>query len=131
MAVEEFGSTDYVDLNLYDDRDIPIIDNPLHLFLQEIEICVKTLPGSIWGIIDGVSLYKYVFNQYITINQIRNDLNYYIQKNCAHASQFNYDISTDVISVENKHLIYITMTIESENPVTGEVERYLQKFVLG
>lgn len=131
MAVSDFGASDYVDLNLYDSDETPVVTNPLHLFLQELELCIKTQIGSIWGINEGINLHKYVYNRFITLNQIRNDLVSAIQHQCIHSSEFNYDISVDVIDVDGKQLIYIQVNINYDNPITGEIETYLQKFVLG
>ena len=122
--------TGYVDLNLYEDA-APIIDNPLHLFLQEVELSLKIAPGSIWGCKDSISLSRYVFNQYVTVNQIRQEISSFIQKHCKHAANFDYNVDVEVIMVDGHDLIYITLQVQTENQRTGEMEKHLQKFVLG
>lgn len=129
MAVTEQESG-YVDLNLYEDAE-PVIDNPLHLFLQEVELALKIAPGSIWGCKDSISLSRYVFNQYVTINQIRQEISSFIQQHCKHSSMFNWIIDVEVIKVDGHDLIYIALEVETLNQRTGEMDKYLQKFVLG
>lgn len=130
MAVLDKNSEYYVDINLYDDST-PIITDPLHLFLQEIEIGMKIMPGQIWGITDSINMKKYVFNKYVTMNQIKNEISSFIETNCIHASMFNYVVGIQVIIVENKELIYITVTINVEDETSKEIKQVLQKFVLG
>ena len=67
---------EYVDLNLYESSNINenIINSPLHLFFQEIELAIKIAPEEIWGVIKGIDLTKYLFNQYISLNQIKAEI---------------------------------------------------------
>lgn len=130
MAVDNIGDKEYVDLNLYED-DVAMIDNPLHLFLQEVELAVKIAPFSIWGCKDSISLQKYVFNQYVTVNQIRQEITSYIQNNCANSSQFNYTIEVEVLDVDSKSLLCIILNVEVEDQLTGGVKKYVQKFAIG
>lgn len=130
MAVIDKNTSDFVDLNLYED-DVPVITDPLHLFLQEIELGMKIAPNQIWGIKNGVNLQKYIFNKYITMNQVKNEITSFIESNCPHASMFIYTVGVQVINVENRELIYITVTVNVEDETTKEIKEFLQKFVLG
>lgn len=65
----------YLDINIFGDTDgNPLVTEPLELFFQEIALGVKIVPGEIWGVYDSIDLQKYLFNQYVTINQIKNEV---------------------------------------------------------
>lgn len=130
MAVLDKNSSEYIDINLYEDS-VPLITDPLHLFLQEIELGMKILPGQIWGITDSINLKKYIFNRYITMNQVKNEITSFISSNCTHSAMFNYTVDLQVINVEQKELIYIIVTIYVEDELTKEIKQFMQKFVLG
>lgn len=117
------------DINLYDSDDINfnVIISPLHLFFQEIELAVKIAPGEIWGAQYAIDLNKYLFNQYVTLNQIKSEISTFIGKNCSQSQNFQYDINVQILNVENKDLIYIQVTIYNEE----ENEDFIQKFLLG
>ena len=120
----------FVDLNLYsnsEDITANIIVAPLHLFFQEIELAVTIAPNELWGFKDNIELDKYLFNQYITINQIKNEITRFISDNCEHASLFQHTIEVQLLNVEGKDLIYIVISIYSEE----EDKSFVQKFVLG
>jgi hypothetical protein len=120
---------EFIDINLYDSTDVNsnIITNDLHLFFQEIELAIKIAPGQIWGIKYSIDLNKYLFNQYVTLNQIKSEISNFIGENCEHAKIFQYDINVQILKVENKDLIYIELTIYSEE----ENKEFIQKFLLG
>lgn len=113
-----------IDLNLYSDE---IISNPLHLFFQEIELAVKIGTGEIWGVKYAIDLNSYLFNQYISVNQIKNEISTFIAMNCEQAKNHQYDLEVKILNVENKDLIYIEITIYSET----ENKEFIQKFLLG
>lgn len=118
----------YIDLNLYGtDKSDSMITNPLHLFFQEIELSVKVAPGELWGVRDNVDLNRYLFNQYITVDQIQREILNYISKHCIHAKFFQYDIEAKILNIENKDLIYIVIKIYDEN----EDKEFIQKFMIG
>ena len=116
---------EFLDINMFADNDDGLLTDPLALFIQEITLGVKIAPGEIWGIYDSIDLKKYLFNQYITINKIKNEVQEFISKNCIHSLKFNYDVNAQIINVDNKELIYISVHIFSED------KEYVQKFLLG
>lgn len=124
---------EYIDLNL-SNSDFPednVLTQPLELFFQEIEIAVQTGLGQIWGVKDSINLHRYLFNRYVTITQIRNEISNFIGKNCQHANVFPYVVSVDMIKgIDKKELIYITVKVNSQNQF-GEAEDFLQKFLIG
>lgn len=130
MAVADKGSTDYLDLNLYED-DVPIITNPAHLFLQEIELSVKIGASQIWGVADYINLQRYLFSQYVTINRIQSDIRSYITKYCTHATQFDWDLSVEFFKDPDsqKEMLVVTLSVHDilEN---GEVQDYVSKFAI-
>ena len=117
-------TNDLIDINLYSEE---IITNPLHLFFQEIELSIKIGPGEIWGVQYAIDLKKYLFNQYITLNQIRNELQTFIANNCEQAKNFPFNISAQIVTIENKDLIYISVSVYSED----ENKDFVQNFMLG
>ena len=120
----------YVDFNLYYDgttSDIDgIITNPLHLFFQEIEIAVK-VAGDIYMCKYYIDINAYLFNKYISVNRIKQDINVFIGNNCEHAQYFQYDTEVEVLNVENKDLIYIKLTVHDPDAN----REFIQKFLLG
>ncbi len=125
-------TTQYLDLYLHGSSiNDNIISHPLELFIQEIELGMQTGPEEIWGLKDSVNLSRYLFNQYVTITQIRNEITSYVSKNCQHASEFQYIISVETLkNSSNKDLIYIVFNIKAEDQ-DGIEQTYVQKFLLG
>lgn len=122
-----------MDLNLYHDLENPennIITNPIHLFLQEIELAVKIGPNEIWGFRYNIDLQKYIFNQYITLKQIEQEISSFISKNCSMAGEFVFTVSTELLDVEGTKVVYIK--VEIQNPDSDNPEdTYTHKFILG
>lgn len=131
---EEQSENDFIDLYLHSDtpenKEMNILDTDLELFLQEIEISIKMFPGEVWGIYESININKYVFNQYITANQIINEIQTYIGNNCAHANRFSWYVNTEFINIDNKKLLYITVTIDKPSE-TDLNEKVFAKFLLG
>lgn len=117
-----------MDINLYESDNINnnIIEEPLHLFFQEIELAIKIGPGEIWGIKYAVDLQQYLFNQYVNANQIKNELTTFINQECSQALNFNYNINVEFLNIDNKELIYIETIIYSKDD-----KEFIQKFLLG
>jgi hypothetical protein len=105
-----------------------IITDELHLFFQEIELALKILPEELWGIKDSLNIYRYVFNRYVTITQIKNEILSYINKHCIHARKFQYNLSVETINNNGKDLLYIALTV---NDINDTEKTYLQKFLIG
>ncbi len=125
-------TTEYVDLYLHGTGiHENILWHPLELFLQEIELAMQIAPNEIWGIKDSVNLSRYVFNKYVTITQIRNEITNYVSKNCQHASYFQYTISVEMLKNSNgTDLIYIVFSVDALNQDNMN-QTYIQKFLLG
>jgi len=122
----------YIDLYLHGStKDDLILSEDLELFFQEIELAVQTAPNEIWGISESINLNRYLFNQYITITQIKNEISNYVSKNCQHASYFNYSISIENLeNLNNKDLIYIVFNVDAKDQ-NGNNQQYRQKFLIG
>jgi hypothetical protein len=131
---EAQGDTSFIDLYLHSDsdqtRELNIIDNDLELFLQEIEIAVKIAPGEVWGIYENININRYVFNQYVTLSQVKNEISTYIGKNCANANRFPWTVDAQFLDVDGKKLLYIVVTITRTND-EGISENFFSKFLLG
>lgn len=123
--------SDYIDLNLHAGESEQIMDNlitnPLHLFFQEIELAVKVNSGEIWGISNSINLRKYLFNKYITINQIKEEVSTFISRNCQHASEFVHTCDVEFLKIDNKDLIYILVKVYD----TEHNKEFIQKFLVG
>lgn len=118
----------YIDLDLHSNN---IISDPLELFFQEIELGIKTAPNEIWGIKDSINLNRYLFNKYVTITQIKNEIKSFIGKNCQHSVNFQYNISVEIIkNSDSKDLIYIVVKVQAPD-LDGDDTEFLQKFLLG
>lgn len=124
-------STEYFDLNLNSiDKIDSILTDPLELFFQEVRLALAIAPNEIWGVKDGINLKRYLFNQYVTVTQIKNEVYNFISTQCQHASDFSYELSVSFLTHENKDLIYILMnvyTLDSE----GISQTFKEKFILG
>lgn len=117
----------YLDINIFGDTDgNPLVTEPIEIFFQEIALGIKIAPGEIWGIYDSIDLQKYLFNQYVTINQIKNEVQNFIGANCGHAILFQYETEAKILTVDDKELIYIVVKVYTEDGA-----EFLQKFVLG
>ncbi len=123
---------EYIDLYLHSNKiENSILTEKLELFFQEIELAVQTGPNEIWGISESINLSRYLFNQYITITQIKNELSNYISKNCQHATDFTYNISVETLKGEDsKDLIYILFNVDAKDQ-NGNNQEYQQKFLIG
>ena len=121
----------YIDLYLHGTNiNNSILTEELELFFQEIEIALQTGPNEIWGIGEAINLNRYLFNKYVTITQIKNEISTYVSNNCQHSTSFNYTISVETINEGNKDIIYILFTVDAKN-ADGENQQYLQKFLIG
>lgn len=121
-----------MDINLYFDPNNPennIISNPTHIFLQEIELAIKTAPGELWGFRYNLDITKYVFNQYITLNQVEEEISTFIMRFCSSASLFPFTVIAELLNIEGKNILYIKATIT--NIESSDNEQITQKFILG
>ena len=121
-----------MDINLYFDKDNPennVILNPLHLFIQEIELALKTAPGELWGFRYNLDITKYVFNQYITLNKIEEEISGFITNFCEHSYMFPFNVEVELVDIENTSILYIKATITDVN--SSDKEKITQKFILG
>jgi hypothetical protein len=119
---------DYVDINLEGTGlQDNVIVNPLELFFQEIQLAISIGPDGSWGSRDSVDITKYLFNQYVTMNQIQNEVSAFITQYCSQARNFQWTMETQLLSVSGKDLIYIQVTVYS----SGQDKNFVQKFLLG
>ena len=98
--------------------------------MQEIFLAIQTGVEEIWGMSESINLTRYVFNKYVTLTQIRNEITTYISKHCSQASNFQYNISTEIIKFEGKELLYAIVTVITEDYNGNELE-HVQKFLMG
>ena len=121
-----------MDINLYFDPINPennVITNPVHLFFQEIELAIKTAPNELWGFRYSLDITKYVYNQYITLNQVEEEISGFIVKFCDHSSLFPFTVIAEFVNIEGTNILYIKATITNIN--SSDNEQLTQKFILG
>src|SRR5690606_38923316 len=104
-----------------------IVVNEFHLFLQEIELAVKTGAEEMWGYRYFIDLQKYVFNQYVTIEQVENEISSFIGNFTNYSHMFQYTVKAELLEVEKKLVLYIKTTIE--DPTNNQ--KLTHKFLLG
>lgn len=126
-------STEYIDLNLHStSKQENMITNQLELFFQEVEIAIKTFPGDVWGVTNFLNINRYVFNRYISITQIKNEIMNYIENNCACASKYNWRVNVKLYSAKDTpgqkgDLVYIELVVDRD----AESGQFVNKYVLG
>ena len=112
---------EYLDIVLNSTEDTnqenTVIDNSLQLFLQEVELAVKMEPGDVWGIYDAIDVSKYVFNQYITVYQVKSEMETYIAKNCEHSALFDWEVNPELIEIESMSIpaLHINFKVHLSN----------------
>ena len=115
------NSFEYLDIVLNSTEDTnqenTVIDNSLQLFLQEVELAVKMEPGDVWGIYDAIDVSKYVFNQYITVYQVKSEMETYIAKNCEHSALFDWEVNPELIEIESMSIpaLHINFKVHLSN----------------
>lgn len=116
-----------LDINLYYDDKNPdnnIIENPLHLFTQEIELALKVAPNELAGFRYNMDLEKYVFNQYLSLKDIQEEIASFISNYCSQAKNFQYEITAELMELDNEKFLYILAKVKQGS------EYITQKFLL-
>lgn len=102
-----------IDLNLhYTNHNDSVLTSRIELYIQEIELAIKMLPNDLWGVKYSLDTNRYIFNQYITLNQIKNEISNFIAENCYHTIYFQTDYAIKITNVEGKDLIYLLLEIK-------------------
>lgn len=121
-------TNDVLDFNLYystnpNENEI----TGLHLFMQEIELMVK-LNEKVWGNSFYVDLEKYVYNKYISLEHIRQEIVGFVARNCSQSAFFTYKIEVQLMQLdESKDMLYISFTIFDD----VSDRSFVQKFSIG
>lgn len=104
-----------VDINLRfgenENEDNVLIFDDFELFMQEIELGIKIIEGSIWNKPHGLDINSYVFNKYISTFAMRNEIKSFITRECEHADKFSWDVDVKIIRERDEEFILITMTV--------------------
>src|SRR5690606_24834772 len=119
-----------MDINLYFDPDNPdnnIITNEFHLFLQEIEIAIKTGAEEMWGYRYSIDLKKYIFNQYITLPDVENEISTFIGNFTNYSHMFQYSVNAELVEIDKNVVLYIKTTITDPD----NNQKLTHKFILG
>lgn len=128
----QLQKSDVIDLNIHYGEDesstkyVPvyntsILDDRLSLYIQEIELAVRIGPKQLWGVKTCLHTEKYIFNQYITLNQIKNEMLTFITNECYHSQYFNTNIAAGIYRINNKDMIYVLLEI-LPNPDTEPIQ---------
>ena len=123
---------DYIDINLHSESiEDNILSEKLELFFQELELSLTVAPNEIWGVKDAVNLSRYLFNRYVSITQIKNEISNFISNNCQHAKDFQY-----VISIQNLKNANSKYTVFGEKPTSiagtsrGVIDKKLSQAIM-
>lgn len=127
--ISKLEQSQYLDINLhFHDSTDTIITSKIELLIQEIELAIKIGPEELWGVKYSLNTERYIFNQYITLNQIKNELSTFIALNCEHAQYFKIDYAIKVTNVESKDLIYMLIEVKE---LTEKAETVKLEFLIG
>ncbi len=118
----------YLDLNLAGTGiSDNVITNQLQLFFQEVQIAISVGPQGTWGARDSISISKYIFNQYVTVNNIQNEISSFISAYCSMANYFPWTLTAEILNVDGNDLIYIQLSVTPG----GYDKSFIQKYLLG
>lgn len=107
------------------------LEDEFTLFLQEIEICLKTLPYDLWGIRDSIDLNRYVFNHYVTEIEIKTNIENHIIENCYHNKFFNFNVTPYFEEYEQRTMLRIEFKIAPVDTKENEERIQYINFILG
>lgn len=109
----ESESQEYIDISLHNEGMIldAATESALELYLQEIEIGIKTKTNEIWGERNYVDIEQYLFSQNIWLGLIERELTEYITQNCSQASRFPTSISAKIEHADNQKILLIECEI--------------------
>lgn len=126
-------SNEYIDLSLNFDsigsKTKNVLTSGAELFLQEIELAIKMMPGEIWGITDSIGIDSYVFDRNVTGHDVNEDIIEYISRQCAHAALYPWTVQTTKQVIEGKPILHIKFECKVEE--NGISKDFWQKFVIG
>lgn len=107
------NAQEYIDISLHNEGMIldASTESALELYLQEIEIGIKTKTNEIWGERNYVDIEQYLFSQNIWLGLIERELTEYITQNCSQASRFPTSISAKIEYVDNQKVLLIECEI--------------------
>lgn len=90
-------------------------------FVQRIEMILTTVPGEVLGEPDfGVNLESFLWNPYITVGSIRNEINRQVRRYLPTSNGLLFDIDVKFIKGEISDSILIDIVVDG-NPVLGIV----------
>jgi hypothetical protein len=123
---------EYVDLYLHGTSiDENILTQSLELYFQEIELAIQIGKNEVWGVSSSIDLKRYLFNHYVTLTQIKNEISTYLSLYCEHYKYFPTSITAETIKNSNgSDLIYIVVTVSATDE-NGVKQDYKQKFLIG
>lgn len=115
-------TSEFIDFNLKYDiskslslDNLSVLDNPLQMFLQEIEIAINSSQFDGWGNKKTINIQQYLFNKFISTNKIKNGVKTFITENCISAGNFNFDTDCKFYKYNNKEFMIISVIIYREN----------------
>lgn len=100
------------DFNLdFDGTNNLMITDEYSLFIQEVELAIKIIEGSIWNKPEGLDIQAYVFNKFISAYQMKTEIRSYIERECEHASMFPWNLDVKLVRNKDKEYLLITMIV--------------------
>jgi len=118
-----------MDINLHFDNETGsqlLLTDDLKLFQQEIELAIKIIEGEIWNRPKNLDINRYLFNKYLSVYNIRNEIVNFITEECEHSNLFEWDLDIKFIKNElNEEFLLINITVYRNE------EAYENKFLIG
>ena len=97
------------------------VQDEISNFVQRIEMILTTVPGEVLGEPEfGVNLEGFLWNPYITIGTIKNEIVTQIRRYCPYDQQISFKVDVSFIQGEISDSILIDIIIDG-NPVLGIV----------
>lgn len=94
--------------------DIPIVWDPIKMFMQEVDVLFSTSSTDVLCAPDGwPNLKEYVFNTNVSAPALQMKLNDLIQQNCPTSTDVDWDIECGFVKGEISDIGIITLTIRT------------------
>lgn len=103
-----------MDINLHATDGNYILTNDIDLLFQEVELAIKIISGEIWNRPMGLDIQQYVFNKYVSVYRMKQEMKNFIVNECSKANLFNWDLNVNIMNIEGKDLIKIEFTINDD-----------------
>lgn len=113
------------DIDLHGENFELITDDFL-IFQQEIELAIKIIQGEIWNRAEGLDIQNYVFNKYVSVYRMKQEIKRFINNECSSSHLFAWDIDVKLIIHDNSDMLLIEVSIEGDENQQTTNKYYIQ-----